>query len=484
MFLQGTYTNGNEENKDILDFQSLNNYEQIKTISTRHFSVNSRAVVAAQWYATPTITMMLNLFEVFFKNNIQAYWLTHAYFQKTTETIENNPFDILISATTGGTSPFINAPTLAILHVKRGQTIFKKINESAFFTEIKPLSLALQKSTNHSIRVLQHKDNPLSWLILTTQYDWDLTRKIMALIPKFFELDIPEDLAQACIAMGNGNYETWKTHLQNFLKNNDVLAKAKKANIANVLTRYSTIQRESLQALYNDVRHHLEDILHNYTIRLTEKNRLAKALTESETDLTDHIETFFRNPYLTAININSNNQLFFTVAAPVRFYDEEELKYYIDNKKSAFKNTKINTFYEECLVSDKKKYDLFLETAFVICPGDPYVKIITNVPLTKGLPNEHLQQYRCWGAHGPEIIKAAQLKNYTYVLDLCVATVGNLNFADGIVTSSFYNRLKAYFEQQSPIGIHGTTPALHDLETNKRITLKEWSDKYDANKTV
>ena len=83
-------------------------------------------------------------------------------------------------------------------------------------------------------------------------------------------------------------------------------------------------------------------------------------------------------------------------------------------------------------------------------------------------PNPHLTNFNCFGQNGPALIQLLKKGQYSEFFMALIATIGNLNFNDGVVTSRFY----AFLIQED-----NNLAFIRDVKTNEMLTMKKFMEK-------
>ena len=333
-------------------------------------------------------------------------------------------------------------PTIRFIHVNKGMELFKYFDKECKgkLKEAKHLSLGLQTDKNHRVRVYTNLlEN--TYTIITSKYDWELLRRVIALMPKLFPKDfkISSDIEKILKAYGKSEYDTWVSLLNEYFDKQDILTAQLKQDIQDLLQAKKAANIRAKERAISDTNSQikqftmsLESYYRNLAI-LQEELFIMEQIPENDTeDLYDYLK---RNKYIKNIIIKQP-YLFFSIVCPISFYDVNALKaYYKHNHSKITAYPNAATIFKACLINNK--FQIYTETPIRINFKDLTFTIDTTYAMQDTIYQPHLVHYDCWGGNKPLITKALTQGDVIGAIEQMIAATKNINFLDSIVIEHF-----------------------------------------------
>lgn len=227
-------------------------------------------------------------------------------------------------------------------------------------------------------------------------------------------------------------------------------------------------------------RYCLQDIdsyLKRYNEALNKCIRLEKELEQINNDMIGFksaVEKYIKSGIITKLN-PTNTSLRFKIDTTLFNYSELSIKRRISKMEdSPFKQFLTDAFTTETYtipISTK----VMIGSDGIVNSGDrmpleykSLKRFIMYNNITK-LPNPHIVGYNCFGTNGPAITKLYKTNKYEEMMQALIATVGNINFNDSIVTGHFFNMLEDMIKEKDNI-----IKIIKNTETGEEYTAKEY----------
>lgn len=338
-------------------------------------------------------------------------------------------------------SPEEFQPLVRFLHITKGVTIFKELPNCERLTEVKNLSMMLQASSTHKIRVYQNiRQHEL--LIVTSEYSWELLRKVIALIPLVFpQLNLPNDIIPILSAFGASNFERWYLALTKWLYQHDFMTEKIRKAVAEIVNQQRNSQITSYRDMQATLERQINEALESLGIKYSSLENAIQQLNSllmSPEQSSDELYQYLKNHQSIKSIDASGSYMYLNIVTPLRYYDLDALKiYYKSSRSTLTSKPKLARLFDEIFF--KNKYTLYTETA---C----YIDFSRNIAQTDQdathLQNQlvkqpHIMSYRCWGNNGREITKLLGKGDYIMAIEQIVAATQNINFVDSTVFEYF-----------------------------------------------
>ncbi len=340
--------------------------------------------------------------------------------------------------------------TISIVHVPSGivraltylKDDAKLINEGM---RLKQVELALIEDGKHTIRVYK-KDNII--MILTTNYSWNLLRKIISLTPLIHDIEFKEEeVSDIFKYYGALDFNNWVTAVNKWYKKHNFRAKAMENKLNTMFRKQADKQTNvikdkisTIQCKINDY----ENILAEHYRELSNNKALLRGLLidpQDDTAIKDNIAYLINNKVLKVIQVYQNNgKITLQVNAPAKYYDNKYLKKYLQ-KGTVLRYDSTKRLLKEIYIDNI--YELIFATKFTISLNSCYVQATdTDNTNLGGYPHPHIMRFDCWGDNKTHIYKAISKHDIIGALEQCIAACYNLNFADTTVVSTLENKLR------------------------------------------
>ena len=335
-----------------------------------------------------------------------------------------------------------HGPTIEIIHVSGGSA---NMNEMTREHELKAVSVALQRSTQHKIRVIQKEPDRVT--ILTNVYNWELYYKILSLIPKVFEQYYPNTSTELKVmlkALREDNHEefcrawnVWEArtnivegrkikqlqrlfaqeqqkHINN-LKNSIAAAESQIANWEESIRQYLQQREQYLMTLYG---------FENQTVN-----------SDKIQELVDYLDS---NKSIIDYSTNGES-LFVTSRAPIKYIDLDALESIFLSKRTdphiPDRERNLYNLYDEAFVKGHYEIWTAAKNQFHIPKRDVFSETGFDArPLYK---HPHLGGFNCWGNNKSHIQRALRDMDLIGAVEQANAAVMNLNVVDATVMGRF-----------------------------------------------
>jgi hypothetical protein len=397
------------------------------------------------WIRHPVIIMMLQFIHHYtkpkkymfsFEQRLAAYNSRHIQEAKDNQTPPNSLFFL------GNTEHGIN---IRFLHVKRGHDMFAALD--TFLPDVKMIAAALQQNRHHKLRI--YKDlqtdprlgnNTLN--ILTTEMNWTLSRKIIALLPILFPnfFEIPEKYKELLTAFGKDKAEYWLNLYIEWAKENDIFTKYKKEQLINALKsltdyRIATVNYQ-LSELSNKIRDTMNRLDTYYRSKQTKLEELFYLENNPSDDGPELFDFLQKHKYITDFFV-VNNKLILKILAPVAYYDKQPLNACLKNKNSFLYD--YGPQYAEAFkrIFIDEEYTAWFTTGIIISFTEHTKQIYSNYLHQDYIAQPHLMYYNCFGDNDALIKQYLHETNYLLAIEQIVASTLNLNFTDSTVIKKY-----------------------------------------------
>ena len=337
-------------------------------------------------------------------------------------------------------------PRLNIHHITAGSAY---MNNHNYPDEMKAVSLALQRSSQHKIRVLKI-DNRIE--VLTNVYNWELYYKLIALLPKFFPERFPNysnHFKNMGKALRENNREAFITAWQLWDQENPLAAQRNLRNVQRLLntsrTRELNNLQESLSSVERTIDNYMNEIANQYRNRDTCLQRIT-ALQLQELDnaaveeLLDYLE---RNTNLDDYHVlGDQGVLRLNVETPIQYIDETVLKDIFLSSPQHIREDPFRQLLQDTFI--KGEYEIWTKASIDLRTIEKQVVANTSYNFPDRYKQPHLGGYNCWGNNKQYIIAALATGNLLTAIEQIVAACKNLNLLDAAVMNRFEGNIKHY----------------------------------------
>lgn len=299
------------------------------------------------------------------------------------------------------------------------------------YPDNKPLSLALQLDKSHNIRV--HYDEDTKTLkIFTNKADNMLYRRIVALLPAIFKLNLSQDAINVMKLMGLEDYAKWEQALNTFFENSDVI----KNKLYNDILKLYSARDEKIKS---DLKYNIDDDTSNLETYMKDAARISKRLQENQKQLrtlelepnaehTDVVKYLLKHKYIKSIT-PAEGALYITAQCPLLYTDTTMVQKCMAKYKP-FTKWLIN----KILITNELTMYTYIEVTMDL----HNCKVArTNSNPTPIIPQPHIFYCNCWGGNGPLIAKALGLENHISAIEQMMASLQSLNYYDSGVIDAF-----------------------------------------------
>lgn len=332
-------------------------------------------------------------------------------------------------------------PRLNIHHITAGSAY---MNNHNYPDEMKAVSLALQRSSQHKIRVLKI-DNRIE--VLTNVYNWELYYKILSLIPKVFEQYYPNTSTELKVmlkALREDNHEefcrawnVWEART-NIIESRKIkqlqrlFAQEQQKHINNLKNSIAATESQ-ITSWEESIRQYLQQreqyLMTLYGFETQEVN------SEKIQELIDYLDS---NKSVVDHATNGES-LFVTSRAPIKYVDLDALNAIFLSKRQSptipEREKNLYNLYEEAFVKGHYEVWTAAKNQFHIPKRDVFSETsFDSRPLYK---HPHLGGFNCWGNNKSHIQRALRDMDLIGAVEQANAAVMNLNVVDATVMGRF-----------------------------------------------
>ena len=335
-----------------------------------------------------------------------------------------------------------NGPVLEIVHISGGSA---NMNEMTREHELKAVSIALQRSSQHKIRVIQKEPNRVT--ILTNVYNWELYYKILSLIPKVFEQYYPNTSTELKVmlkALREDNHEEFCRAWNAWEARTNIVESRK---IKQLQRLFAQEQQKHINNLKNSIAAAESQIAsweENIRQYLQQREQYLMTLygfenqevsSEKIQELIDYLDT---NKSIIDYSTNGES-LYVTSRAPIKYIDLDALEAIFLSKRTnpllPERARNLYNLYEEAFVKGHYEIWTAAKNQFHIPKRDVFSETGFDArPLYK---HPHLGGFNCWGNNKSHIQRALRDMNLIGAVEQANAAVMNLNVVDATVMGRF-----------------------------------------------
>lgn len=383
---------------------------------------------------------------------------------------------------------------IRFVRVKSGVSYLNGLSTEDGYIEVRQISLALQTSPTHKIRVFTKKDNInglelLDIIVASGTITEDTAISLMYFIPSLIQsnlnLEMSETMTNIIKDFGNKINDIYTTqqrcidYIVDVLDLHDINTVILKKFLE---TRMSTIQNRTTQQINSkrntirDYENALKDIYKEINTLLDKQFRLDYMATEAR-EQDDTLLNFVKNinkkgqVKLNVLPETSYSDLYLNIEAPLKYVDIEALSTIIKNSGTkTFKTDWCVKLFEDTFINEK--YEIWCYTSISLQPFSTNTMIIDNAYGSRMFPHPHIMRYHCLGDNNSLIRAALREDNLMQAVEQTIAATYNLNFADGIVLREMIANIINQANLLNP-----TLRFIKDLETGNMLTIKEFRDK-------
>ncbi len=364
---------------------------------------------------------------------------------------------------------------ITIHHIYNGKTYIPELEKLGEVN--KGLSTLLTSAPDHIVRVIKETDS--SYHIFTSEYDWDLGRKIVSIIPLLFpDMFLPEEVKEILKALGGNDYVKYVTLYNNYIAKLGIReAKMKKALeklSENMLAKQKRNLEENINNIKYDIDSYMKGISTSYNrLREYEMTLAGLLAQDASADLVEFVDYIDRHKIVELVDIRDTS-LILKASTTFRYFDEVLLNKIMNNSRTDIGcNGYLKALFKAVFID--KTIKMHIQVYFKLNLNNRTVSRYTdrNIEATYYC-QPHIYNFDCWGNNQAHIIKALNEGQYIAALEQALAAIMNINFAD--------NTVLGYFIREVSDGKRNT-PAL-ELQDGTRITFKQFEDKMRAEEAI
>ena len=338
---------------------------------------------------------------------------------------------------------------IKIYKVTKGSSFMDRFDNQA---ELKAVSLHLQRSSQHKIRVYKHNEHEIS--VYTNIWAWEIYYKIAGLVSNMFPLLWPkmspevQAYALALTELDRTKLITATTTWMN--KTNFLHAKKLKAVQEWVQStkrkRLENISYQLRQANDN-IRNYEQSLKNAYDSRNGYSNELyALENNPDETNKANELmEYITTNKALQDFQIENNNMKLY-IYAPLKYVDTAMVEHnYIKRASVQESNPNLVKLFKAAYIDET--IELWTMTVITLnLSGADAFGGEANIPsaiTAKYALHPHINRYSCFGNNRNLIIKGLKSNDIIMAIEQCIAAGMNLNFSDSAVITRLASDLNS-----------------------------------------
>lgn len=348
--------------------------------------------------------------------------------------------------------------------------------------EKKTVSLVLQEDNRHVVRVYTRPNFPNRIYILTSRtVTQEFECKVMAIITKLFDVELPEALLILAKGLVENNYDLLEIE---FAKIYDALyekelKELKRATDIAILQSIPQIEIDiisnTIQRTKASITQREDELRHSYTV-LQELNLKLLGLKTNDNSYEDVLDFLEANKSIYKYNLRqSGNAIYLDVVivSDLVLIDKDILQMYLNtdrtncinkykNIAALFKevfidrNYTIKTYIESCIHIDRKEHLGFQQNTRL---HEQYY------------PQPHLMRFNCLGGHRGLLTKALSKCDIIGATSILVSASQNLNFADTTVVEYFVDFIRK----------HPGIKSIQDNTTGEMISYCNFKERMESN---
>ncbi len=377
-----------------------------------------------------------------------------------------------------------------IVHVtKNAHRVFNRLGVEYNNFELKGVSLSLQNDAKHTIRVYQ-KDDKIT--VFTTDMNWTITRRLIALYPILFSIEMPDNIKEIFKAFGGSDYNVWYALMTAHYKTLNLHLIAMEKELTKYFAQTVTQVQNKLQNRTDTYKTNIEDytksIAQAYQDLRKAEAEIAYLILNPKTQGEDEKQFLLNNRQITAIRTlkyGSQTFLQLNIIAPLIHYDADALGTLLKSSSHKLNGTaeRIKPLFEGMR---EGRFIMNVENVVSIDhrgdnrphaesrDGDWGRYFQTNFPA-----NPHLERFNCWGSNEPHIMKAIKNNDLIGAVSQMIGAVYNLNVLDSTVFNHFLDKIKDIHDSSQ-----NTSQCILDMKDNQHYTIREAVKRYEADKVA
>lgn len=255
-------------------------------------------------------------------------------------------------------------------------------------------------------------------------------------------------------------------------------------NMDNVLNRNLEQQIKRINDNIIGSQNNIDYYISCYNKELQRAAKLEKSKTSLKDSIIEQgkiIKKYIDKKVITNITTYSD-RIVYTLKTPIFNYSELSIKRRINN----YDDSPFKTFLQDVFCSDE--YSLLVSTDVFISNDDngvytpsrysamtvSYIKSRSISRNNRYMPNPHIAGYNCFGTNGPQLTKLLNANKWEEFMQCLIATTGNLNFNDSVVTGTFFNILHHLIDNNDDF-----FKCIIDKDGNE-LTVKEYLERKEA----
>lgn len=254
-------------------------------------------------------------------------------------------------------------------------------------------------------------------------------------------------------------------------------------NIDTIIEKSLEQQIKQINENISQVQSNIDYYVNLYNKELSKAGSLEKSKLTIKNSIVERstvIKKYMDKKVITKITTHTD-KIVYTLKTPIFNYSELSIKRRLKN----YEDSPFKTFLQDVFCSED--YSLLVSTDIYIthdnyvytgrryaCTGTTYLKGVAISNNVRYMPNPHIAGYNCFGTNGPQLTRLLNADKWEEFMQCLIATTGNLNFNDGVVTGNFFNVLRSLIDTKDDY-----FKCIIDKDGNE-LTIKEYLDRKEA----
>lgn len=370
--------------------------------------------------------------------NNETIAIKHKKFIPTIEEIQdfNNPGALISTYNNMQGNYKIN-----IWHTSSSFTKVKKIDDN--YNDLVKASTLLKLENKQFVRIYKTSEQIVH--IFTSKYNWEISRRIIAIIPKLFpELEL-EELKPILIKLGSNNTDEALNDINeifnelgtytNFMK--DKFNDLKEALGKKQMKEYE----DSNEIIRKKIASLEQEMFRNYQLIDNNNAKLFLLATNNYDYIDEYYDYTTKNKRIRKLDV-INTSLHLTIDAPLKYFNSDDMRNYIrKNTEFIYRDNLIKLLMEKLFITNE--LELYTTTYAIMNLKIYNVNAATDYEKLENdyLLHPHLMTFNCWGNNKPEIIKAIKDGDLIGATEQIIASTYNINLLDTTVLRNLINNI-------------------------------------------
>jgi hypothetical protein len=351
----------------------------------------------------------------------------------------------------------------------------------------KPISMALQESVNHRVRVYKYNQNDQEYYtIVCNMWTWDMARKLIALFPKLYTgFEVPEEVEPIFALFGTNKFDEWCSAYNTWVQSLHLLDEIKKAKLSKLINLNKDRQISNIESTIEDLNakidNYLADVASKCKTRQQYQQQLIGLRNMQELDVDDFFTYLQKNKSIERY-IVEDNTLTLIIRTAWNYYDEAMFAAIINNPRAKINEYSALSRLFKKIYTPTPRFELWTDTAVNIDFVN-YKFSKSDAGHCKLFPQTHIHNYNCWGGNAALIQKSLGNRDYITMIEQMIAAAKNINWADGIVTGHVFDNLTGSYRNLKTIEDLKTGEFISYIEAVQILDMEEKQNEMDKDNT-